>query len=337
MNRREIIKSLSVFPLAGGAVTMGSALAGPAPLTENGLKTGKENIYEAIGLETIINCRGTFTIIGGSTERPEVIEAIEAATGYFAQYDELAFAIGKKLAKLTQAEWGMVSAGCASGMRHVTAACIARGNPEKLIRIPDLTGFDKTEVIIPKYSRNVYDHAIRNNGVTIIEVETPEELIEAINPRTAMIYIMTGPESEPGRPLSTEAIAKIAKPKKVPVFVDAAAEDLSIPNIHLQQGADIVAYSGGKALCGPQCAGLLLGNKELLMSAWQASSPHHGPGRDSKVGKEEMFGMVAAVEAWISRDHDAEWQTWLSWMDTIAKKVKEIDGVTTEVQQPTNG
>ena len=127
---------------------------------------------------------------------------MEAASKNFVQYDELADGIGKRLAEITGAEWGMVSAGCAAGMKHVTAACITGGNPEKLIRIPDLAGFDKTEVVIPRSSRNVYDHAIRNIGVKIIEVNTPEELENALNARTAMIYIMANDESQPGQPLS---------------------------------------------------------------------------------------------------------------------------------------
>ena len=130
------------------------------------------NIYESIGVDPVINCRGTFTIIGGSVERPEVVAAMKAASGFFVQYDELAFGVGRRLAAVTGAEWGMVSAGCAAGMKHVTAGCVTGGNPEKLIRIPDLTGFEKTEVIIPAYSRNAYDHAVRNIGVTIVTVNT---------------------------------------------------------------------------------------------------------------------------------------------------------------------
>src|SRR5690606_15106698 len=117
---------------------------------------------------------------------------MQAASGNFAQYDELASGIGKRLAELTGAEWGIVTAGCAAAMKHATAACVAGGNPEKLIRIPDLTGLDKTEVIMPRYSRNTYDHAIRNVGVKIITVNSPEELVEAINSKTAMIYINSG-------------------------------------------------------------------------------------------------------------------------------------------------
>jgi len=306
------------------------AEAAPAP---GPLKAGPE-IYQSIGVEPVINCRGTFTIIGASVELPEVRAAMEAACQYNVQLDELADAVGRRLAELTGAEWGMVSAGCAAGLKHVTAACVAGGNPEKLLRIPDLTGFEKTEVVIPRSSRSVYDHAIRNIGVKIIMVDTAEELATALNPRTAMIYLSAGGPSTSG-PLSLENVAKIAKPKNIPILVDAAAEILTIPNVHLQNGATIVAYSGGKAIRGPQCAGLLLGRKDLLMSAWQASSPHHGPGRDNKVGREETIGMLAAVEAWVKRDHAGEWKTWLSWLDNIAKQVSGIDSVKTAVREPT--
>ncbi|RAJ09249.1 aminotransferase class V-fold PLP-dependent enzyme [Arenibacter echinorum] len=339
MKRRDIIKQLGVVPIAGSLMAsetmFGNVMSTAAPMVAKPF-TAEQNIYESIGVDTIINCRGTFTILGGSTERPEVLEAMEAATGYFVQYDELAFAIGRRLAELTKANWGMVSAGCAAGMKHVTAACVTGGNPEKLIRIPNLEGFEKNEVIIPRSSRNVYDQAIRNIGVKLIMVDTPDELEKAINSRTAMIYIMTGRDNETGKPLSLEVISKIAKPKNIPILADAAAENLSIPCVHLERGATVVAYSGGKAMCGPQCAGLLLGDKNLLMAAWQASSPHHGPGRDNKVGKEEMLGMLAAVEAWTTRDHDKEWDTWLAWLEKISSKITKIKGISSEVQLPTS-
>jgi seryl-tRNA(Sec) selenium transferase len=259
---------------------------------------------------------------------------MDAASKYFVQIDELADAVGRRFAELTGAEWGMVSAGCAAGLKHVTAACVTGGNPERLTRIPDLTGFDKTEVVSPLYSRNVYDAAVRNIGVTMITVDTPEALANALSPRTAMIYLTAGAAATSG-PLSLENVARIAQAKKVPILIDAAAEVLTIPNVHLQKGATIVAYSGGKAICGPQCAGLLLGRKDLLMSAWQASAPHHGPGRDNKVGREETLGMLAAVEAWVKRDHDAEWKTWLTWLDNISRRVSTVAGVKTSVRQPT--
>ena len=306
--------------LLGGTQAM--AAAGP-------LRTGQD-IYRSIGVEPVINCRGTFTIIGASVELPEVRAAMEAAAKQFVQLDELAEGVGRRLAELTGAEWGMVSSGCAAGLKHVTAACVAGGNPEKLLRIPDLTGFDKTEVVAPRSARSVYDHAIRNIGVKMITVETPEEFERALSPRTAMIYLSAGGSG----PLALENVASIAKQREIPILVDAAAEVLTIPNVHLQRGATIAAYSGGKAICGPQCAGLLLGRKDILLSAWQASAPHHGPGRDNKVGREETLGMLAAVEAWVKRDHEAEWKKWLSYLDTIAKRVSQVDGIKTAVREP---
>src|SRR4051812_4091602 len=221
--RRDLLR-------VANALAWPAMLSGAAPMPTNGpLKPGRD-IYQSIGVEPVINCRGTFTIIGASTELPEVRAAMEAASQHYVQMDELADAVGHRLAELTGAEWGMVSSGCAAGLKHVTAACVAGGNPEKLIRIPDLSGLDKTEVVIPKSSRNVYDHAIRNIGVKIIEVNTLEELEDALNARTAMIYIMAYDESQPNQPFSLENVSKIAKPHKIPILVDAAAEVLTIPN-----------------------------------------------------------------------------------------------------------
>lgn len=326
--RRDLFQVGNVLALpvmlgAGAAATAMAAPTGP-------LRPGPE-IYQSIGVEPVINCRGTFTIIGASVELPEVRAAMDAASRYFVQLDELAGAVGQRLAELTGAEWGMVSSGCAAGLKHVAAACVTGGNPEKLLRIPDLTGFDKTEVVVPRSSRSAYDHAIRNIGVKMVMVDSAEELERVLGPQTAMIYLNAGGSG----PLALENVARIAKPKGIPILVDAAAEILTIPNVHLAQGATVVAYSGGKAICGPQCAGLLLGRKDILMSAWQASSPHHGPGRDNKVGREETLGMVAAVEAWVKRDHKAEWTKWLGYLDTIAKRVSQVDGVTTAVREPT--
>ena len=332
MKRRDILKSISLLPLSGSLLANSRSngfLAENPHIVYSPI--GDQNIFRTLGVEPLINCRGTFTIIGGSLERPSVRAAMDAASQSFVQYDELSDAIGKRLAELTGAPWGMVSAGCAAGLKHITAACVTGGNPEKLIRIPDLTALEKNEVVIPVTSRNVYDHAIRNIGVKIINVADMQEFEHSLNAKTAMIYIT----SEDSGPIKLEEIAKLVKSRNIPILVDAAAENLTIPNIHLQRGATVVAYSGGKALCGPQCAGLLLGDKDILMSAWQASSPHHGPGRDNKVGREEMIGMLAAVEAWTTMDHPAQWNKWLSWLDTISKKLTKLDGIKANVHEPT--
>src|SRR5271156_697507 len=263
-NRRDLVRR-------GGFMAMlGAVGGGVRKLAATPLELGA-NLYRSIGVRPIINARGTFTIITGSQTLPEVKKAMEEASRNFVQMDELAEGVGRRLAELTGAEWGMVWAGCAAGLKHVTAACVAGGNPEKLIRIPDLAGFEKTEVVIPRSSRSVYDHAVRNVGVKIIVVDSAEELADALSPRTAMVYLTAGGPSVSG-PLSLENVARLAKPRDIPVLVDAAAENLTIPNVHLQRGATVVAYSGGKAIRGPQCSGLLLGRKDILLSAWQASA-----------------------------------------------------------------
>jgi len=218
-------------------------------------------------------------------------------------------------------------------LTHATASCVAGGNPDLHVRIPNLAGFAKDEVIIPRHSRNVYDAAVRVVGTRVIEVDSVAGLDAALGPRTAMIYVLAGNGADRSE-LNLKVIAQHANPKGVPILVDAAAEILTIPNVHLQNGAALVAYSGGKCLRGPQTAGLLLGRKDLVRAAWVHSAPHHGPGRAMKVGKEEAIGMLTAVEMWVRRDHDAEWKQWMAWLDHISRRLTKIDGVTTTVTQP---
>jgi len=330
VSRRELFRVASVF--GAGSLLPGRRIESAEAAAMLPAPPGDPGFYQSIGVRPIINCRGTFTIIGGSIELPEVRAAKSAANQQYVQLDELMDGVGKRLAELTGAEWGMVSAGCAAAMSHATAACVAGGNPDLHVRIPNLAGFAKDEVIVPARSRNVYDAAIRAVGVKIIEVETPEALQLAIGPKTAMIYIFAGPQHDSG-PMSTPAICGIAKPYNVPVLVDAAAEILTIPNVHLQRGATLVAYSGGKYIRGPQSAGLLLGRKDLVKAAWVHSAPHHGYARSMKVGREEMIGMLVAVENWVKRDHAAEWNEWIARCESIAARVSKIAGVTASVQR----
>jgi L-seryl-tRNA(Ser) seleniumtransferase len=169
-------------------------------------------------------------------------------------------------------------------------------------------------------------------GAKFVDVRTKEELVSAFSERTAMVMVLAGPGDS--GPLGLEVISPIAKQKGVPVLVDAAAERLTIPNVHLQRGATMVGYSGGKCLRGPQCAGVLLGPRNLLQAAWLHSAPHHAFGRPMKVGKEEIMGMLAAVEAWVKRDHKAEWKQWESWLETISSAATRVSGVTARVLEP---
>lgn len=331
LSRRALLRNST---LAGAAGALESLLPGKqvyaSPLSADNMAS--PNLYEKIGVRPLINCKGTYTIISGSLTLPEVKAAMEEASKHYVNLDELMEAVGAKLAQITGADWGIVTGGCAAAIAASTAACIAGTDPEISQKLPYLAGF-KNQVIIPKHSRNPYDIGTRLLGVQVIEVGSAEELEKSLGPQTAMIYILSSPQSASG-PLSIANICKLASSHSVPVFVDAAAENLTIPNIHLKAGATLVGYSGGKCLRGPQCAGLLLGQKDLVQSAWFQSAPHHNVGRSMKVGKEEIMGMLAAVEAWTKRDHQAEWNTWMSWLQTIESRVKALPSVTTEYIQP---
>ena len=336
-SRRELIRRgsvlgslLAVPPAARGESQI--SRSSPASSVPALLRSGAD-VYRSIGVRPLINARGTFTIISGSTMLPEVREAMDAAARQYVHLDELTDAVGARLAELTRAEWGLVTNGCSAGLTLATAACVAGGNPDLHVRLPDLRGFARDEAIIPTHSRNVYDAAIRAVGLRVVEVSTPAELEAALGPRTALVYIMAGPRVDES-PLNLKAIATVAGAKGVPVLVDAAAEILTVPNVHIQHGATLVAYSGGKCLRGPQTAGLLLGRKDLVRAAWVHSAPHHGFARSLKVGKEDAIGMLMAVEMWVRRDHDAEWQRWTGWLDHIAQRLSSIQGLTTSVVQP---
>lgn len=324
-SRRDLFRQgglLAAAQALGGSVRQ--AVAAP-------LEIGAD-MYRSIGVRPVINARGTFTIITGSQTLPEVKRAMDQASRGFVNMDELMDGVSRRLAELTGAEWGIVTAGCCAAVTHFTASAIAGGNPERMQRLPNLNGL-KSEAILPAYSHNVYDHAIRMLGVKLVMVHDKAELEAAFNERTAVAYILAGPGDD--GPLGTRVVAEAAKRHNVPLIVDAAAEILTInPNVHLERGANAVAYSGGKCIRGPQAAGLLLGDKSLLQGAWINSAPHHAFGRSVKVGKEEIMGMLAAVEMWVKRDHKAEWAQWEAWLEHIATRVKRVDGVTAKVNQP---
>ena len=332
MIRRDFFKRGGMLAAAQALLGGSRPAAAAVPATAGKLQLGPD-IYKSIGVRPLINCRGTLTVISGSLELPEVRAAVDAGGQHHVVLDELMEGVAKRIAELTGAEWALVSSGCAAGMAHVTAACVTGGNPDLHVRIPDLNGFAKDEVVIPKASRNEYDQAIRSVGVRIIEPGDAAEYEAALGPKVAMVYIMTGNRMENG-PLNYDAVYNIAKKKNIPVFTDAAAEMMTTPNDYLKRGSTFVGYSGGKCLRGPQCSGLIIGRKDLLQAAWMCSAPHHGHGRTMKIGKEEILGLLAAVEMWIQRDHKKEDETWTQWMQTISDRVTKIDGVTAAIRQP---
>jgi L-seryl-tRNA(Ser) seleniumtransferase len=256
---------------------------------------------------------------------------MEEASYYAVNLDELMDKVGARIAELLGAESAIVTAGCAAALAHAAAACVAGADPEKMQQLPELTGL-KDRMIMPRQSRNAYDHAFRSVGVEMMEVDTREEFHAALTERVALVAVLgTG---EPRGKIRLEEMVEAAHQRGIPVIVDAAAELPVKPNPYLSRGADLVAYSGGKFLRGPQCAGILAGRRDLVRAAWLNSSPHHAFGRSMKVGKEEIMGMLAAIERWKKYDLQAEYRMWEGWYQAISEKITRIAGVTTKVMPP---
>jgi len=290
----------------------------------------KKNIYERLGVRTRINAKGTYTYLTGSLLPPEAAEAMRQAAEHYVYLEELQAAAGKQIAEWLGVEAAMVTSGAAGAMTLATAACVAGKDPDKIRRIPDTTGM-KTEVVVQKSHRNGFDHAVRNAGVRLVEVETLEEAEQAINPNTAMLYFSNFAQNR-GR-IGLEQWVALGKKHGVPTFNDAAADvpPLSHLSDYNKMGFDLVAFSGGKGLRGPQCAGLLLGRKDLIEAALLNNNPNEDTiGRGMKVGKEEIVGMFAAVERYLKIDHDQEWKTWERKLGQIERMVSAVPGVRTQ-------
>lgn len=287
--------------------------------------------YESIGVRPLVNCVGTLTFLSGSLILPQVREAMVEASRRYVNIDELMEAVGARLAEVMQCEWGLVTSGCAAALTQVTAACVAGSDPAKVGRLPDIAGMKK-EVIVQSSHRVGYDRAITAVGVHLTEVVTRADLEAAIGDDTAMLFVF-GDAAERGQ-ISVKEMADLGHDHGVPTFVDAAAERPDVPNWYLEQGADAVAYSGGKCLRGPQGAGLILGRKDLLQAAFANGSPHGSIGRPMKVDKEEIMGLLAAVEQWVARDHEAEWREWERRLQVISDAVTQFPSVATSVSQP---
>ncbi|MCP5411326.1 MAG: PLP-dependent transferase [Alphaproteobacteria bacterium] len=331
-SRRDLLKTSGAASALAAAPLAGAAPAAAAPMALPRL-TGLEadNCFTRIGVRPLINARGTYTIISGSRSLPAVKQAMFEASHYYVDLDEMMDGIGARLAQINQAEWGIVTNGCEAAIVLATIACIAGSDVEKAQALPYIKG--KDEVIIPRHSRNPYDVGIRMVGAKLVEVETPAQMAAAIGPQTAMIYVMSSPR-EAKSPLHIAAICAMGKEKGVPVFVDAAAEEPLVPNIHLAKGATLVGYSGGKCLRGPQSSGMLIGDKSLCKAAYFQAAPHHCYGRALKCSKEESMGLLAAVEAWHKRDHAGEQRMWRGWLDHIAGRVKDLPSVRFEYLEP---
>jgi L-seryl-tRNA(Ser) seleniumtransferase len=325
--RRAFLCSLASVPGLGLLVPGARAAGVDAP------PEGRDVIQE-LGIRSFINAAGTFTALTGSLMRPEVVAAMQVASKKFVTLEELHDKVGKRIAELVHCEAALVTSGCASALALSTAACVTGSDQKRIRQLPDTTGM-KSEVIVQRTHRVGYDHAIRNAGVRLIEVDTREQLEGAISDKTAMMFFLNS--SDPRGKVHHEEFVAIGKKHNVPTLIDAAADVPPVDNLwrFTKMGFDLVGFSGGKGLRGPQSTGLLLGRKDLIEAARLNNSPNGDTlCRTNKVNKEEVIGMLVALETYLREDHSAVWKEWEGRCERITRALKEFPDVKSEVYVP---
>src|SRR2546427_3679328 len=287
------------------------------------------SIYERLGVRTRINAKGTYTYLTGSLLPPEVVEAMTDAAQHYVLIEELQRAVGAEIASLLGVESACVTSGAAGALTLGTAACVTGSDPERIKRLPETAGM-KNEVIIQKAHRYGFDHAVRNVGVRLVEVETEDDLERAISDKSAMLHFLN--EAQNRGKIGLEKWVEAGKRHGIPTFNDAAADVPPVSHLsdYNKMGFDLVSFSGGKGLRGPQCAGLLLGRKDLIDAALLNNNPNEDTiGRPMKVGKEEIVGLYVALELYLKVDHEAQWKDWEARLDAIDRMVSSVPGVRT--------
>ena len=337
--RRTFMGSLAA--LGGTLLNPRRLFAGAAPARAPESKlTGfgeSGNVYEELGVTTVINGQGTMTMLGGSLPRPEIEAVMTLAGKHFCSIPELEVAAGKRISemlKLPEGYTALVTSGAAAAMQSGLAGILTGDNEQFIQQLPDLTGM-KSEVIIQKSHRNRFDQQLRNTGVKLIEVETREDLRRAVNPKTAMMHFSNFANA--AGHIKVDEWVKLGKEYKIPCFNDAAADTPPVSHLwdYANMGYDLISFSGGKAIRGPQCAGMLIGRKDLVGYALLNNSPNEDTiGRSQKVGKEEIVGMVKALELYLKDDHEALNKEWWRRLDAISAEITRVAGVSTSFSVP---
>jgi uncharacterized pyridoxal phosphate-dependent enzyme len=295
------------------------------------------NPYEELGVTTVINCEGTMTMLGGSILRPELETVMAMAGRHFVSIPELEVAAGKRIAemlKLPDGYGALVTSGAAAAIQSGLAGILTRDNEALIRQLPDLTGM-KSEVIIQKSHRNPFDHQLRSTGIRLIAIETRDELRQAVSDRTAMMHFSNFANA--AGQIKVDEWVKLAKQYNIPCMNDAAADTPPVSHLwdYANMGYDLITFSGGKAMRGPQCAGLLIARKDLVAYALLNNSPHEDTlGRSQKVGKEEIVGMVKALELYLKEDQDALAREWQDRLERISRELTKIPGVSTSFFVP---
>lgn len=322
MKRRDIIKGAALLPFIGHLPINAIANISTQP---------PKDLFEELGIKKVINARGTMTYLSGSLMLPEVMEAINTTSHDFANLHEVEDKIGEKIAEMLHCEAAMITSGAAGALSIGTAAVITGKDKKKIAALPHFSGAPP-EVIIQKSHRYSFDQAIRMTGAVMVEVEGPEEMERAINKNTVMVHCFNAAEDWFGIPdsISHKDFIAIAKKHNIPAFIDAAADVTPAENLFKfqKEGFDLITFSGGKILRGPQSTGLLFGRKDLIEAAKLNFDPYECPiGRPMKVNKEEMFGMYVALKTFLQEDHKAVWNQWVDRTRQIAAHLKTVPTV----------
>src|ERR1700678_406213 len=295
------------------------------------------NPYEELGVTTVINANGTMTVLGGSLPHPELESVMTMAGRHFVSIPELEVAAGNRIAqmlKLPEGYTALVTSGAAAAIQSGLAGILTGGNEALIRQLPDLTGM-KSEVIIQKSHRNPFDHQLRSTGIKLVVIETADELRTAVNERTAMMHFANFANA--AGQIKVDEWVRLAKQYNIPCMNDAAADTPPVSHLwdYANMGYDLVTFSGGKAIRGPQCAGMLIGRKELVANALLNNSPHEDTlGRSQKVGKEEIVGMVKALELFLAEDHETLAKEWQARLESISRELTKVPGVSTSFFTP---
>jgi L-seryl-tRNA(Ser) seleniumtransferase len=332
VTRRKLLKSLSVLPFVGSM--LGTEILSAQVLSNSVAQPATRDFFKELGLRTFINAAGTYTSMTGSLMHKEVTDAISYGATEYVNLDELHDKVGERIAALLDCEYATVSSGAFGAMTIGLAGVICGMDKEKVEQLPDTTGL-KNQVILQKGHNIVYTHALKNVGVDIVLVETRKELEKAINEKTALMWFLNA-NTDAGE-VKHEEFLQIAKKHNIPTFIDCAADVPPVDNLFkfTKMGFDLVAFSGGKGLRGPQSAGLLLGNKKFIQAARMHTPPRgFNIGRGMKVNKEEVLGMLVALELYLQRDHAKEWKMWEGQIELISDQALSVEGVETEIHVP---
>ncbi len=322
-----MLKLLTTLPFVGGLIGASSIQSSAQVVTTSSYR----DFFKEFGLRTFINATGTHTYLTGSLMPQEVMDAINLTSNQYVDLNELQDKIGAHLANLLKCEAAMVSAGAASALTLGTAACITGKDRQKIIDIPNLPG-PQREVIVQKRHRFGYDHAVRNAGIKFVEVETRKELENAINANTVMMLFFNYANNQ-GQ-IQDEEFVALGKKHGIPTFNDCAADVPPVEHLwkYTKMGFDLVTISGGKGLRGPQSTGLLLGRKDLIEAARLNAPPNSNAiGRGMKVNKEEIFGLMVAVERYLKLNHKKERENLEERVQLISKMASQVPGVETEI------